>query len=114
MIETLRTSAPGLRVFLLSPYPRGDKVTGGVEAVAQALAPALALQPEIAAVQVTSFCRGTREFERVMLNARLTVHYVPAQRHFELPTGAILNVLRVRQLAKQFRPDIIHGQEGFL
>ena len=110
MTETSSEAMPGLRILFLSPYPRGNKVIGGVEAVAQALIPSLALQPEIEAVQVISFDRSASGREKVMLDDKLIVHYVPAQGRLELPTGATLNVSRARRLARQFRPDIVHGQ----
>jgi glycosyltransferase involved in cell wall biosynthesis len=108
--KDISSPAQRLRVLFVSPYPHGDRVTGGVEAVAQALIPTLALQPDIEAVQVISFDRDTREYERVVLNEKLTVHYVPAQGRLELPTGAMLNVWRARKLARQFHPHIVHGQ----
>lgn len=104
------SSERGLRVLFVSPYPYGDKITGGVEAVAQALILTLALQPEIEAVQVMSFGRNLKRYEKISLNDKLTVHYVPAQRRLELPTGSILNVWRARRIAQQFHPHIVHGQ----
>ena len=99
-----------LKVLYITPYPHGNRTTGGNEAVAQALASTLALQPEIEAVQVIAFPRNIGEYQRVVLNAKLTVHYVPGQRRFGLPTGMVLNVLWARRYARQFRPDIVHGQ----
>ena len=91
-----------LKVLYIAPYPHGNRTTGGNEAVAQALASTLALQPEIEAVQVIAFPRNIGEYQRVVLNAKLTVHYVPGQRRFGLPTGMVLNVLWARRYAGSF------------
>jgi glycosyltransferase involved in cell wall biosynthesis len=101
---------PRLRVLFLSPYPHGDKVTGGTEAVAQALIPAVAIQPEIEAVRIISFDRSTSRVTKQLLDDKLTVYYIPAQRRLELPTGAVLNLLRARQLAREFSPHVVHCQ----
>ena len=110
MTGTSNAAVPGLRVLFLSPYPRDDMVTGGVEAVAQALVPTLALQPEIEAVQVVSFDLDAHEHEKVVLDSKLTGHYVAAQRRLTLLTGAALSVLRAKQIVRSFDPHIVHAQ----
>lgn len=104
-------SHSGLRVLLISPYPQQiGKAVGGVEAATSALAPALAAQPEIAKVTVLCFSRGAMSPGWQTVTDNLKVLFLRGQNHLELPTGAILNVLRARRLAQQLGVQIVHGQ----
>ena len=101
----------GLRVLLISPYPlQPDTVVGGVEAVASALAPAMAAQADVEQVTVLSFHRGQVASHRHKVNDKLELRYLRGQDRFVLPTRAFLEVWRASRVAREIGPDVVHGQ----
>lgn len=95
---------------MIGPYPsRQDFVFGGVEAVMSTLAPALTESTEIDHLDVLSPSRVSR-VRRVSVSDRLTVWQYPLQRRLKTLTGSVFERLIVMRLAREIRPDIVHGQ----
>jgi glycosyltransferase involved in cell wall biosynthesis len=101
----------GIKVLIISSYPIfPGTVIGGVEAVASALAPALASQQGIAQVIVACFHKDVPARQTRRLGDNLEVWYLPAQRRLSLPTRSCLEFLQVRRIARLKEPDVIHVQ----
>jgi len=101
----------GLRILVVSPYPlQPGRVVGGVEAVASALAPALAAQEDVEQVTVLSFHRGQVASGRHRVNDKLELRYLRGQDRFVLPTRAFLEVWLASRVAREIGPDVVHGE----
>lgn len=110
MADTLRGPNRGLRVLMVSDFPRNGVVVGGLESAVQILAQALAESPEVEALRVMNFRSELERDELVHVNEKLSVLHLAGQRRFALPTRAFLDFRRARRLAAEFRPDVVHGQ----
>jgi glycosyltransferase involved in cell wall biosynthesis len=66
--------------------------------------------PDIAKILVLSFKSEIDEDLVTNINDKLTIHHVAGQRRLTLPTESIFDFLKAKRIAKEFRPDVVHGQ----
>ncbi|MEK7672003.1 MAG: glycosyltransferase family 4 protein, partial [Bacteroidota bacterium] len=99
-----------LRVLMISEFPYKGEVVGGVQSAVEVLATALSRLPDIAKILVLSFKSEIDEDLVTNINDKLTIHHVAGQRRLTLPTESIFDFLKAKRIAKEFRPDVVHGQ----
>ena len=99
-----------LRVLMVSEFPYKGVVVGGVQSAVEILATALSRLPDIAKILVLSFKSEIDEDLVTNMNDKLTIHHVAGQRRLTLPTESIFDFLKAKRIAKEFRPDVVHGQ----
>lgn len=99
-----------LRVLMVSEFPHKGVVVGGVQSAVEVLATALSRLPDIAKIRVLSFKSDIDEDLVTNVNDKLTIHHVAGQRRLALPTESIFDFLKAKRIAKEFRPDVVHGQ----
>jgi len=99
-----------LRVMMVSEFPFEGVVVGGVQSAVEILAKALSRHEGIEEVLVLSFNAALDRDVREQVNEKLTVYHAAGQRRFSLPTMSLLNYLKAKRVAAEFRPDIVHGQ----
>lgn len=110
MSDGRRHSGKGLRVLMVSDFPRNGVVVGGLESAVQILVQALAESPDVEALRVLNFRSELDRDETVRVNEKLTVLHLAGQRRLALPTRSYLDFRRARKLADEFQPDVVHGQ----
>jgi len=101
-----------MKILLISAYPDG-LIFGGVEAVANALVPALCKHKHIEELNIVSFeyCRKKPNISSRPIEKGL--HYkIYSKDKFELLTKMAGDVKRLKNLCDYLKPDIVHGQ-GF-
>lgn len=99
-----------MKVALLAPYPRDPGFTrGGVEKVTHCLVEGLKERDDVD-IHVVALTDVPREMEKRV--GRATIHYLPRQTRFCLPTFSALSVLRARRRLRSLRPDLVHCQES--
>lgn len=99
-----------LRVLMVSEYPLHGVVVGGVQSAVEMLAKALSKHSCIEEVLVLSFNSRIDRNIHERVNEKLSVYHARGQRRFSLPTMAMLDYLKAKHIASEFKPDIVHGQ----
>jgi glycosyltransferase involved in cell wall biosynthesis len=103
----------GLRVLMVSPFPRAGLANGGVAAAVETLALELSARRDVEAIEIVNLRRDITRHEVTVINPKLRVHHLPGQRRAALPTRSWWDYVRTRRIARRFRPDIVHGQGVF-
>jgi glycosyltransferase involved in cell wall biosynthesis len=99
-----------LKLVLFGPYPIDPQFTnGGVEKVMFNTVEGLRGREGLD-LHVVSLSRVKKE--TVVEHGDVTIHHVPQQQRFSLPTFRILSVLRARRTIRRLKPDLIHCQES--
>ncbi len=109
-LEHAFQSAQPLRVMIVSEFPYNGVVIGGVQSAVQILAEALSCFDAIEKVLVVSFNLRITKDEIIRVNEKLTVHQLAGQRHLGLPTMSVFDYLKAAAIAREFKPDVVHGQ----
>lgn len=95
---------------MITEFPRNGKVEGGVESAASILAEALSQSPDVEALTVLNFREDITADETLQVNNKLTVRYLTGQRRLNVPTRAYMSLRKAKKIAREFQPDIVHGQ----
>jgi glycosyltransferase involved in cell wall biosynthesis len=95
---------------MVSRYPRGGFFNGGVAAAAETLALELSSRSDVEAIEVVNLRTDLAADETMRVNEKLTVRYLRGQRRGVKVTRALRDWSRVRQVAREFRPSVVHGQ----
>jgi len=99
-----------MKICMVSPFPNTlGKTIGGVEAVTGALVPALASLPQVREINVLCF-QQEAGFSRYQLSDKVAVWYFKGQKHLNLPTRGLLDLLQAWKFIRQYPHTVVHGQ----